>query len=137
MHHLKSLLVLSPLLVSVLAVAAAAPDSDNLHVATREPEASSSLEEEESTMSLNLARDLGLADLTKRACDDKSGCKCRKNYEGVWCAQCVRGGKYVVTKLGKNDDNLDHVYQCNKNGNCCDYGYATKCKNGKAGRCGD
>ncbi|KAM7219536.1 hypothetical protein V8F06_005091 [Rhypophila decipiens] len=123
MHLLKSLLLITPLAVSVMALAT--PD-----LADREAEA-----EMEPAMTLNLARDLGLADLSKRACKD-NGCKCRKNFGGVWCAQCTKGGQYVVTDIGNGVNSLDHVYQCAKNGDCCDYGYATACKGGKAGRCG-
>ena len=79
--------------------------------------------------------DLESLGLKARDCD-YNGCKCLTNHEGVWCAQCKDGGQYVVRSLGDGGA-TDHVYQCNKNGNCCDFGYATKCKDGKAGRCGN
>ena len=59
-------------------------------------------------------------DLNKRACD-YNGCKCLKGYAGVWCAQCKKGGSYVVQLLVSGGA-IDHVYQCASDGDCCDYG---------------
>jgi hypothetical protein len=56
----------------------------------------------------------------------------------VYCANCkTKSGSpyFVVDKLGSGGS-VDHVYQCKGSADCCDYGYATKCKNGAAGRCG-
>ena len=42
-------------------------------------------------------------------------------------------GAYVITAKRVTS----HVYECNKNGGCCDYGYATDCaRNDGSGRCG-
>ena len=75
--------------------------------------------------------------LQKRACD-YNGCKCASGYVGVYCANCkTKSGSpyFVVDKLGTGGS-VEHVYQCNGASSCCDYGYATKCKGGAAGRCG-
>ena len=47
----------------------------------------------------------------------------------------MRNGAWVVELLGSGGSQ-EHVYQCNSNGGCCDYGYATDCKGGATGRCG-
>ena len=42
-------------------------------------------------------------------------------------------GAYVITKKRVTS----HVYECNKGGGCCDYGYAKDCaRNDGSGRCG-
>ncbi|PKS08753.1 hypothetical protein jhhlp_004806 [Lomentospora prolificans] len=64
-------------------------------------------------------------DLEKRACKS-NGCKCQKVPQGQYCGLCWRGNDFVVTKLGSGGA-WNHVYECNKNGGCCDYGYAKDC----------
>jgi hypothetical protein len=85
------------------------------------------------------ARDIK-GDLDRRACT-YNGCKCQAPPHlprtGVYCANCpVAGwpGYNMVYDLGSGGAR-DHVYQCNTNGDCCDYGYATACRGGAAGRC--
>lgn len=42
-------------------------------------------------------------------------------------------GAYVITKKRV----IGHVYECNKDGGCCDYGVAKDCSDNKpGGRCG-
>lgn len=73
--------------------------------------------------------------LDKRACDP-NGCTCKSGYSGVFCANCpANGGGFVVEKLGSGGT-TSHVYQCDGNGGCCDYGNANDCKSGNTGRCG-
>ncbi|KAK4446150.1 hypothetical protein QBC34DRAFT_470322 [Podospora aff. communis PSN243] len=69
-----------------------------------------------------------------RACK-YNGCKCdttrKRKPQGQFCGGCRwPDGAYVITK--KRDKT--HVYECNKDGGCCDYGYAKDC--GNNGRCG-
>jgi hypothetical protein len=80
-------------------------------------------------------------DLNRRACNPNK-CKCQAPpylpRTGVYCANCpVSGwpGTRIVYDLGRGGS-LDHVYQCNTNGDCCDYGYARDCAGGATGRCG-
>lgn len=108
-----SLLILAPLLVSAM------------------PEASRERTDVDPRDALN-ARDLE-PNLTKRACKDV-GCKCKSGHGGVWCANCMTGGTYVVTTLGSGS--VSDVYQCSDSGGCCDFGYASDCKDGATGRCG-
>ncbi|KAL2270700.1 hypothetical protein VTJ83DRAFT_71 [Remersonia thermophila] len=66
-----------------------------------------------------------------RACS-ANGCQCVKGLtQGVYCGNCVVGaGTYAIkTKRVKN-----HVYECNPNGGCCDYGVANDCGTTRA-RC--
>lgn len=55
---------------------------------------------------------------------------------GVFCADCWNSaaGNWQVVDLGSGTES--DVYQCNTSGGCCDYGYASDCKNGATGRCG-
>lgn len=74
------------------------------------------------------ARDLEIpAELSKRAC--KAGCSCKKGIKaGLYCGNClVSSGHTMVFAITKGQSDL-HIYQCNTNGGCCDYGTATKCK---------
>lgn len=74
-----------------------------------------------------------LAELVPRACK-KTGCKCKKGLpQDQYCGNCVlvSDGSWVITEKRVND----HVYECNPNGGCCDYGYAKDCGGAKA-RCG-
>lgn len=112
--RLTSLLLLTPLLVSAM------------------PEASRERSAEVDARDALNARDLN-PDLTKRACKDV-GCKCKSGHGGVWCANCMTGGTYVVTTLGSGS--VSDVYQCSSSGGCCDFGYASDCKDGATGRCG-
>ncbi|RYP42872.1 hypothetical protein DL768_010166 [Monosporascus sp. mg162] len=63
--------------------------------------------------------------LEKRQCDNTAGCQCQWVDQGQYCGVCWSGSGYTVTYLGTGDWN--HVYECNPDGGCCDYGYATDC----------
>ncbi|KAK3392842.1 hypothetical protein B0H63DRAFT_456699 [Podospora didyma] len=75
--------------------------------------------------------------LKERGCD-YNGCKCDtsrpRKPQGQFCGGCKwSDGAYVITKKRV----ISHVYECNKDGGCCDYGYAKDCDGDKpGGRCG-
>lgn len=85
-------------------------------------------------ISMDAHSDLEALPLEKRACT-ANGCKCRSGFAGVYCAQCVSGGSYIVTDIG-HPSSLSDVYQCDGSGGCCDYGKASACASGATGRCG-
>ena len=64
------------------------------------------------------------AELVRRKCT-YNGCKCQKLPQGQYCGNCVliKGGTYAVTQKRVNN----HIFECNPQGGCCDYGYATDC----------
>ncbi|KAL2196974.1 hypothetical protein P885DRAFT_77456 [Corynascus similis CBS 632.67] len=68
--------------------------------------------------------------LTNQRCD-YNGCKCMNGVEGVYCGSCKHRGRYVITEKRKSN----HVYQCGRHGNCCDFGYRRDCETNKR-RCG-
>jgi len=79
--------------------------------------------------------------LDSRACK-YNGCHCQSSpylkKTGGYCAGCpVAGfpGVQMVWDYGTGGS-IGDVYECNTNGDCCNYGAATDCKGGKAGRCG-
>ena len=51
-----------------------------------------------------------------------NGCKCEKVKQGQYCGWCD-----AVYYFG-NGGTIQHIYECNSKGGCCDYGYAAKCK---------
>jgi len=69
---------------------------------------------------------------------DYNGCRCDTSQprkpQGQFCGGCHwENGDYVITKKRINS----HVYECNKSGGCCDYGYAKDCaRQDGTGRCG-
>lgn len=62
--------------------------------------------------------------LVRRKCT-YNGCKCQKLPQGQYCGNCVliKDGTYAVTYKRVNN----HIFECNPQGGCCDYGYATDC----------
>ena len=66
----------------------------------------------------------------------RNGCKCQKVDQGQYCGLCQLGGGDVVTSKGSGGAN-SHVYECNRDGGCCDYGRSDDCASGKRMRCGD
>jgi hypothetical protein len=73
------------------------------------------------------------AELESRSCVS-NGCACLLDLTpGVYCGNCVVGaGSYAI----KTDRVLNNVYECNSEGGCCDYGYATDCDT-THGRCAE
>ena len=92
---------------------------------------------EPQTGAFELAERSNIVDVTKRACN-ANGCKCDttkpRKPQGQFCGGCKwSDGSYVITKKRV----ISHVYECNKNGGCCDYGFAKDCEGDKpGGRCG-
>ncbi|KXJ88062.1 hypothetical protein Micbo1qcDRAFT_207811 [Microdochium bolleyi] len=72
-------------------------------------------------------------ELVARACKT-NGCQCKKGLpQGQYCGNCVAtsDGKWVITTKRV----YTHIYECSKNGDCCDYGVASDC-GGLNARCG-
>lgn len=70
------------------------------------------------------------AELVARKCD-YNGCTCKKAKKKK-NGKDVKAGKYCgyesnVLTLGIGGA-LDHIYQCAKDGDCCDYGFAKDCE---------
>ncbi|RYP15729.1 hypothetical protein DL765_005531 [Monosporascus sp. GIB2] len=63
--------------------------------------------------------------LEERACKYNK-CKCQKVKQGQYCGSCWKGSDWIVKDLGEGGA-WNHVYECNKKGGCCDYGYAKDC----------
>ena len=75
--------------------------------------------------------------LDKRACTP-NGCACQVGYKGQYCSECLgTNGHYVITDWGDGAPK-DHIFECNGNGGCCNYGAAADCAAGGGlnGRCG-
>jgi hypothetical protein len=82
-----------------------------------------------------VARDLSLVEraaevdgtvLTKRACKE-NGCKCKKGTpQGQYCGMCSE-----VIGQGKGGNFVEDIFECNKKGGCCDYGYNKNCAKNK------
>lgn len=54
----------------------------------------------------------------------ENGCKCRKGTpQGQYCGVYT----YWVLNYGKGGD-VEHIYECNPQGGCCDYGVRNSCK---------
>ena len=123
-----SIILLAPLLSAVLA----GPVAGEAPVARLQPEERATAVE---------ARDANPMELAGRSCSD-NGCKCQvypyTPKDGVYCANCRVAGfpdYFIVYDLGKGGS-ANNVYQCNTDGGCCDYGYATDCATGVNERCG-
>ncbi|KAK4446209.1 hypothetical protein QBC34DRAFT_383633 [Podospora aff. communis PSN243] len=55
-------------------------------------------------------------------CPDRNGCKCVKGTkQGQYCGWCKQ-----VDSAGRGGS-WDHIYECNSNGGCCNYGTSKKC----------
>src|SRR3569833_3267173 len=65
----------------------------------------------------------------------RNNCACKKVPQGQYCALCQSSTGFIVTKRG-SDVSSNHVYECNENGACCDYGRAEDCARGTNMRCG-
>lgn len=106
-----ALILLAPLLVA--AAAEPAPDAATVPMVADQVEAREAAPEAAPE-----------AELVRRECK-YNGCKCQKLPQGQYCGNCVliSDGTYAVTKKRVNN----HIFECNEQGGCCDYGYATDC----------
>ncbi|KXT04916.1 hypothetical protein AC578_3434 [Pseudocercospora eumusae] len=132
MHYIKSILLALSVLTMVSASAVpnpeANPHAEAMAIGDNDlindiPLDDDALEERSSFDDIPLGEDLDLAKRALTKCPKSNGCKCKKiKKRGQFC-----GYTSTVTILGRGGA-LDHVYECNTNGACCDYGYARRCK---------
>ncbi|KAF7503115.1 hypothetical protein GJ744_004292 [Endocarpon pusillum] len=119
MRFTAVVLLLAPFLVA--AIAEPAPEAATMPMLADQLEAREAIPE---PVAEPASEAVPANPLVRRKCT-YNGCKCQKLPQGQYCGNCVliSDGTYAVTYKRVNN----HIFECNPQGGCCDYGYATDC----------